>query len=163
MSVKVTKDELSSVLKSIHALVSRQVLIGIPESEDARKASEDGAPIGNAEIGYIQETGSPTNNLPARPFLVPGVEKALPQAIEQLKRGGKRALDGDPDAAEKALNAAGLLCQSSVRATIVNVIPPPLAESTIDARIRRGRTGTTPLLDTGQLRNSTTYVIRKVK
>lgn len=163
MTVKVTKDELANVLKSIHALVSREVLVGIPESEDARKASEDGAPIGNAEIGYIQETGSPINNLPARPFLVPGVEKALPKALEQLKRGGTKAIGGDSSAADKALNAAGMVCQNSVRATIVNVIPPPLAESTLDARKRRGRTGTTPLLDTGALRNSVTYVIRKVK
>lgn len=163
MSVKVTKDELANVLKNIHALVSKEVLIGIPESEDARKASEDGAPIGNAEIGYIQETGSPANNLPARPFLMPGVEKALPQAINQLKRGGERALSGESTAADTALHAAGLIAQSSVRATIVAVIPPPLAESTIKARQRRGRTGTTPLLDTGQLRNAVTYVIRKKK
>jgi len=163
VAVKVTKDELANVLKSVHALVSKEVLIGIPESEDARNASDEGSPIGNAEIGYIQETGSPSNNLPARPFLVPGVEKALPDAVKRLQRGGEKALSGDTSAAEASLHAAGMICQNSVRATIVNVIPPPLAESTLAGRRRRGRTGTTPLLDTGQLRNSTTYVIRKVK
>lgn len=192
MSVKVTKDELANVLKSIHALVSREVLIGIPESEDARKASEDGEPIGNAEIGYIQETGSPTNNLPARPFLVPGVEKALPQAVAQLERGGKRALSGDRMAGDASLHAAGLTCQNSVKAVINSNIAPALSPETIKNRFRqrgtKGRrkgekayldmigagaqsggmslyqiqsvSGIVSLINTGQLRNSITHVIR---
>jgi len=160
MNVKVTKDSLKDVLRSIHGLVSKEVLIGIPQSGDARK---NGEPIGNAEIGYIQETGSPANNLPARPFLAPGVEDALPKAEKQLERGAQGALNGHIDAGDKAMHAAGLIAQSSVRAKIQSNIPPPLAPSTLADRRRRGRTGTIPLIDTGQLRNAVTYVIRKKK
>lgn len=164
MGATVTKDRLADVLKSIHGLVAKEVLIGIPESEDARNQREaDGSPLGNAAIGYIQETGSPANNLPARPFLVPGVEAALPAATAKLKAGAAKALDGQSDAGDKAMHAAGLIAQNSVRATINAGVSPPLASSTLAGRRRRGRTGTVPLIDTGQLRNSTTYVIRAKK
>lgn len=164
MDVTVTKDRLADVLKSIHGLVAKEVLIGIPESEDSRNKREaDGSPLGNAAIGYIQETGSPANNLPARPFLVPGVEAALKPATAKLKAGATKALDGQADAGEKSMHAAGMIAQNSVRATINAGVSPPLAPSTLAGRRRRGRTGTVPLIDTGQLRNSITYVIRPKK
>jgi len=38
-----------------------------------------------------------------------------------------------------------------------------LADATLAARRRRGRTGTKPLQDTDQLLNSVTYVMRKTR
>ncbi|MCA7083395.1 hypothetical protein K7G19_07250 [Cupriavidus sp. DB3] len=151
-------DRLKDVLQSINGLVQKQVLVGIPDSAPERK---DDAPIGNAAIGYIQETGSPANNLPARPFLVPGVSDSLPKATAQLEKAATAALEGDPAAVERRLSSAGLEAQNSVRAKINSGIKPDLKPSTIADRLRRGRTGTVPLIDTGQLRNSVVYVIRK--
>lgn len=158
MGVKVTKDGLPKVLRSIQQLALQEVLIGIPATTTDRK---DAQPINNATIGYIQESGSPANNLPARPFLVPGVQNSLPAATEQLKKGAQEALRGNADGADKRVNAAGIVAQNAVREQINSNIPPPLAESTLEGRRRRGRTGEIPLIDTGQLRNSITYVIRK--
>jgi hypothetical protein len=159
MGVKVTKDELQKVLRSIQQLASEEVLVGIPASTTER---QDGEAINNATIGYIQENGSPVNNLPARPFLVPGVQHAIPDATAQLKKGAQEALSGDAEAANKRMHAAGIVAQNAVRSHINSGVPPPLAEATLEARRRRGRTGEVPLIDTGQLRNSITYVIRKV-
>jgi hypothetical protein len=162
MGVTITKDRLLGVLRDVHAMAASQVLIGIPESEDERNQRDaDGSPLGNAAIGYIQETGSPANNLPARPFLVPGVELALKPATAALKSGAKKVLDGESGAGEKAMHVAGLIAQNAVRAKINSGVPPALAESTLAGRRRRGRTGTTPLIDTGQVRNAITYVIRE--
>jgi hypothetical protein len=158
MGVKMTKDNVSVVLRSIQQLASNEVLIGIPASTTER---QDDEPINNATIGYIQETGSPVNNLPARPFLVPGVESAQKAATDELKKGADDAMDGNAQAADKALHRAGIVASNSVKAKINSGIAPELAESTIAARRRRGRTGTTPLIDTGSLRNSITYVLRK--
>lgn len=164
MNVKVTKDDLADVLKSIHGLVSKEVLIGIPESADARKQREaDGSPLGNAAIGYIQETGSPANNLPARPHLVPGVEEALPACIKYLKAGATKALSGQLNAGDQAMTKAGLTAASSVRNKINSNIQPALAPATIAARKRRGITRTNTLVDSGGYRNSITYVIAKKK
>ncbi len=153
-------DRLKEVLQSISGLVDKQVLVGIPDSAPER---QDDEPIGNAAIGYIQETGSPANNLPARPFLVPGVAAAEPKTLPKLQQAFEAALDGDLSRADKRMAGAGLEAQNSVRARINSGISPELKESTLANRRRRGRTGTVPLIDTGQLRNSITYVIRKRK
>ncbi|GAA7770973.1 hypothetical protein RN01_29825 [Cupriavidus sp. SHE] len=153
-------DRLKEVLQSISGLVDKQVLVGIPDSAPER---QDDEPIGNAAIGYIQETGSPANNLPARPFLVPGVAAAEPKTLPKLQQAVEAALDGDLSRADKRMAGAGLEAQNSVRARINSGISPELKESTLANRRRRGRTGTVPLIDTGQLRNSITYVIRKRK
>lgn len=158
MGVKMTKDNVSVVLRSIQQLASNEVLIGIPASTTER---QDGEPINNATIGYIQETGSPVNNLPARPFLVPGVESAQKAATDELKKGADDAMDGNAQAADKALHRAGIVASNAVKAKINSGISPELAGSTLAARRRRGRTGTTPLIDTGSLRNAITYVLRK--
>ncbi|MGG6461402.1 hypothetical protein [Solilutibacter silvestris] len=158
MTAEVVKDNVEHVLRQIKALAKNEVLIGIPDETAGRQT---GDAITNAAIGYIQETGSPINNIPARPFLVPGVEASLPVVEKSLKHGAKQVLRGIGGAIDKALNKSGLQAQNSVRATINSGIDPALAESTLAARKRRGRTGTKPLIDTGQLRNAITYVIRK--
>ncbi|WP_186072124.1 hypothetical protein [Burkholderia gladioli] len=135
MAVKMTQDNLDAVLKSIAALVQQEVLVGVPDSTAGRK--DEGQPISNAEIGYIMETGSPANNVPARPHLVPGVEHALPAVTKQLERGVGAALDGKLEKVDQQLHAAGRLAVSSVRLTIRNNIPPPLAPSTVANRFRQ--------------------------
>lgn len=135
MAVKMTQDNLDAVLKSIAALVQQEVLVGVPDSTAGRK--DEGQPISNAEIGYIMETGSPANNVPARPHLVPGVEHALPAVTKQLERGVGAALDGKVEKVDQQLHAAGTLAVSSVQMTIRNNIPPPLAPSTVANRYRQ--------------------------
>ena len=157
MTVKVTKDNLPALLKAVKQLTSKETLIGIPAENAGRN---DGSPVNNAEIGYIQEFGSPEQNIPARPFLVPGVQGALPQITARMKVGGTKALSGDMDAADKTLNAVGLIGQNAVRAKINEGIPPALSPRTLADRRARGRTGEKPLVDTGALRNSVTYVVR---
>lgn len=140
MVVKTTVDNLDAVLKAIAGLTQQQVLVGVPDSTAGRK--DEGEPVSNAEIGYIMETGSPANNVPARPHLVPGVEDALPRITPQLQRGVSAALNGSLDKVDQALGAAGTLAASSVRLRIRNNIPPPLAPSTVANRYRqRGTKG----------------------
>lgn len=159
MSVKITKDRVAEVIQAISKLAKKDVLVGIPDSAPGRN---DG-PISNAAIGYIQETGSPANNIPARPFLIPGVKDAQKDIAARFGAGAKQALSGNGTAAEASLHAAGLIGQNAARRKINNGPFEPLKESTLAARRRRGRTGTRPLIDTGQLRNSLTYVIRDKK
>ncbi|CAN0620535.1 conserved protein of unknown function [Burkholderia multivorans] len=152
-------DRLDEVLKSIAGLVQKEVLVGVPDSTAGRK--DDGEPISNAEIGYIQEHGSPANNIPARPHLVPGVQDAQPKFTPQLQKGVEAALDGDLEQVDRRLGSAGLIAQNSVRAKVNSNIAPELADSTLEARRRRGVTRENTLVDSAQYRNSITYVIRK--
>ncbi|KVE41701.1 hypothetical protein [Burkholderia sp. BDU5] len=154
-----TFDRLDEILRSIAGLVQKEVLVGVPDSTAGRK--DQGEPLSNAEIGYILENGSPANNLPARPHLVPGVQDARPKFEPQLQKGVEAALDGDLEKVERSLNRAGLVAQNSVRAKINSNIQPKLSDSTLAARRRRGVMRENTLVDTAQYRNSITYVVRK--
>ncbi|MGD6262621.1 hypothetical protein VWP49_23830, partial [Xanthomonas citri pv. citri] len=129
---------------------------------DSMHAAEKGeAPISNAVLGYLFEGGQPEKNLPARPHLVPGIESIREQAVARLRKAAEQAFHGDLDAPEKALHAIGILGVNAVQAQITDGAFAPLAERTIKARIRRGRTGTKPLIDTGQYRRSFQYVVTR--
>ena len=147
-------DALPDLLRRLAAVAQRDVLVGVPAGE----ARDDGPT--NAEIGYQNEFGSPANNIPARPHLLPGVAAVQDKAAAKLTQAADAAATGRPSDAERHLHAAGLLAQNSVRRTLTTTAYRPLSERTLAARRARGRTGTKPLIDTGQYRRSITYVVR---
>lgn len=153
--VFVTRDRVKQVLAGISSLGKSDVLVGIPGENATRDA-----PITNAALGYIHEFGAPEANIPARPHLVPGVQDAKEQVTARFKHAAKSAFMGRPAEVDRALNAAGIIATSSVKRKITSGPFLPLAPSTLAARRRRGRTGAKPLIDTGQYRNSITYVLR---
>lgn len=173
-------DKVPAVIKALRDLVPKQVLVGIPESKTERQDDEgEDGPMTNAMLGYIQEHGSPAQNIPARPFLVPGIKDAQEAIEARLSNAANAAMSGKRSKVEEQLNAAGIVAQNSVRRKINSGEFAPLALSTLQARARRGRKGAKaelesraqgnepnndnakPLIDTGQMRNSITYVIRK--
>ena len=157
-NVLVVSDKTKDLVRAIDALTKQDVYVGIPSSKTER---QEGQQITNAAIGYIQTNGAPENNLPARPFLAPGILAVKDKIASLFKKAGKNAIEGDVLAVEQGLNAVGLVAQVSAKNKITDGIPPPLKASTLAGRQARGRTGTTPLIDTGQLLNSITYVLRK--
>lgn len=158
MTLKVTKDKVPEFLKAIKALMKDQVLVGIA-AEKAFRTDPD-SDLNNAQIGYINEFGAPEMNIPARPHLVSGVKKAMPDIVKAYKKGAQQVLDGQYDKAKAAHQVVGIKASNSVKAVITAVIPPPLAPRTIAERKKRGRTGTTPLIDTGQYRRNIDYVVK---
>lgn len=152
----VRSDNAQSIIDALRVLTKKDVLVGIPESANSR----DDGDIGNAEIGYINENGSPAQNIPERPHLKPGVESVQPQTLEQLRDAAQSALSCDQEAALRALNRAGTIAADGVRRYMTITGFTPLAEFTVAARRRSGRNGTKPLIDTGQYRRAITYVVR---
>jgi len=158
-AVTIKQDNVAALLKSLHALTGREVLVGIPSTETDRK--DKGDPMDNATLGYIHEFGAPAAGIPARPFLIPGVEEGRDAINKQLRAATEAGVTGNVNEVDRRLHAAGLVAQNAVRARINSGIEPELSPLTIAARKRRGRKGDKPLIDTGQLRNAITYVIRK--
>jgi len=157
MSLKVTKDNTKSLLDAIKHLSSDRVFVGIPQEKSARKDPD----INNATIALIQSNGSPANNIPPRPFLIPGVKKAESKNLAILKKYAKLALS-EKDAANKGLNSVGLNTQSAVKSYIKNSSNfEQLSQSTIQRRQEKGFKGTKPLIRTAQLLNNVSYVIRR--
>lgn len=157
-SVIVTKDRVAEVLAQVKALTRDRVLVGVPADKAGRN---EGEPITNPEIAYINDRGAPELNIPARPFMVPGVERELGRITKRMRSGAVRALNGDKDAAQQTFVAVGLIAQAAIRKRIDEGPFVPLSPVTLANRRARGRSGTKPLIDTGQLRNAITFVIRK--
>jgi len=152
----VRSDSAKSILDALKTLENKDVLVGIPESKDER----DDGDIGNAAIGYINENGSPAQNIPPRPHLKPGVRSVEQDFMPHLKTAARKALEGDAEGAVTSLDRAGTVAANGVKRYITITGFTPLADATIANRLRRGRTGNKPLIDTGEYRRSITHVVR---
>ncbi|MBD8181677.1 hypothetical protein IFU25_08170 [Pantoea agglomerans] len=152
----VRSDNAQSILDALKTLANKDVLVGIPESKDER----DDGDIGNAAIGYINENGSPAQNIPPRPHLKPGVRSVEQDFMPHLKSAARKALEGDAEGAVTSLDRAGTVAANGVKRYITITGFTPLADATIANRLRRGRTGNKPLIDTGEYRRSITHVVR---
>jgi len=180
-TVTITKDGLPALRRAVTAMTSKRVMIGIPEEGAER---DDGGDASNALIGYVLETGDPERNLPARPFLVPGVRSVEEQSVQRLRKAGQAALMGDAGIVDQILAAIGLSAEAAVKDKMDAGPFAPLADATLEARIRSKKTGDAgaaqelanrragmapstdlaqPLIDTGDLQNHITYVIRDVR
>lgn len=154
--LKVRVDKANDVLAAFKAIGRKDVLIGIPEE----KSEREDIPFGNAGIGYINEFGSPAQNIPARPHLQPGVRSVQDETTQKLKQAAQAVLAGNQAAADRALEQAGIIASNAVKRYITITGFTPLADSTISARLRRGRSGDKPLIDTGQYRRTITSIVR---
>lgn len=165
MPVKTTLifDKTKDIVAGLKAFSETRVYVGIPADKAGRSETE-GKPINNATLMYIHEHGAPEINLPARPVLNPGVKSIQSHIPIMLGKAGKLAMEGNIVGMMAQFNALGLLAQNACR-TIIRTSEglAPLKPSTIADRRARGRTGTKPLWDTGQLLRAISYVVRKLK
>jgi hypothetical protein len=160
-SVKLVKDNLPALGLSMKLLKRTDVLVGIPEDTAPRDLDPGAAPINNATIAYIQDTGSPAANIPARPFMNPGIQDAKAPIIARMKGIGEAALNGQALAILKGFYAVGLLASTAIKKRIVSGPFAPLKPATIAARERHGRTGDKPLIDTSQMLKAVNYIVRE--
>lgn len=181
MPAKMTlvKDLLPKIKEGLARIEKQEVLVGIPAESPQRK--DEKGPMNNATLAYIHDNGSPAANIPARPFMRPGIMLAKEKIANTLGAAAVRTLEGGNGQMSSALHKIGLIAQASVREVINEGVAPPLADSTLKARARRGRKGAIkelknraeglaagmgdakPLVDTGQMRNAISYVVREKK
>jgi hypothetical protein len=114
--------------------------------------------INNAQLLYIQTNGSPMKHIPARPVIEPAIKDPDNQALfmPEFEAAAKAALDGKPERVDAHLRRAGLIGQNVCRAWFVNPKNgwAPNAPSTIAAK-----GSARPLIDTGAMRKSITFVV----
>ncbi len=111
---------------------------------------DDGTSV--AEIAAFNEYG--TVNIPARPFMKTAVEKSKDEILRYYQMSTKNIADGKTDA-NKVLTGLGELGKSKVQESIRHGDWVPNAPATIK---RKG--SSKPLIDTGLMRDTVTYVIR---
>lgn len=178
-------DKLNSLQKSLAIVTQTQVLVGIPDKNAEREPDPDEKLImNNASIGYLQENGLPEQNIPARPFLIPGVESVQDKTIASFKSALISSLSDDMAGFNRKMNEAGIVAADAVRTKIDEGPFALLSDATLRNRARKAAksAGTKaerkiaqlalasgdysqidaqPLIDTGQLLKAITYTIRK--
>jgi hypothetical protein len=156
ININITVDNLKQFGAALEVLKRKQVLAGVPEAKARRK----GGPINNATLARIHDKGSPSQNIPARPIMEPGIASVGIQIERKLLGVGQAVLEGDAIKTEQGLQAVGLIAQNGLRTRVNSNIQPPLKPATLAARRRKGRTGTRTLVSGGELRNAFTYVVK---
>ena len=184
-NVTTSIDRYQEVKRSLEELAKKDVLVGIPQEKSSR-IGDDG--ITNAELAYIhthgirrrsmreemkqnmdsgnlpystayqmylQSHGSPLWNSPPRPIIEPAIEHNKTEISELLQESLQAALDCRDFL--PALKKAGMKGQNVVRGWFVNPLNdwPPNSPMTIKAK-----GSDKPLIDTGEMRKSITYVVR---
>jgi hypothetical protein len=86
----------------------------------------------------------------------PGVENGRAEAVAIFRDAARRSLAGDLGAIEQGLNLAGLVLVGAIQDKIVAGPFEPLRPATI-----RRKGSSRPLIDTGQMRQAVSYVIRE--
>ena len=154
----VIKDHSEKFKALVRTLQTKEVLVGIPADEDARN---DETTLGNAAILFINNFGSPAQNIPPRPVMDIGIKRALPSIVKEFERAALVTLDGSESKLNQSFERVGVIASQSIKATIdeqIDIDPP--AQSTLIKRQAKGFQGDKALVVTGQLRNSITYVVK---
>lgn len=149
----------------IDALAKKALYVGIAKDSSGDKREDDGP--NNHLLGYVHEFGSPINNIPARPFLVPGVKRQQVFITSKLKDAMRLALGGDARGCDRILEQLALSTAAGVRDYMSVANFEPLKPATIKYRNRSRLTQSSrqeeidmdmskirPLINTGSLRNS---------
>jgi hypothetical protein len=154
------KDESGGITNAQLAYIHTHGVRSASMRAEMQEEINKGVSYGKAYEMYVHEHGSPLWHVPPRPIIEPAIEDPENQKIiaEDLKKAAQAALDGNFRDAEAELNKAGMDAQNAVRDWFTNPNNnwPPNAPATVE---RKG--SDRPLIDTGELRKSITYVIRK--
>lgn len=188
LQIKSGQKNLDKMMRDLMMLADVEVLVGFPSDTTDRTDDSVEQGITNAALGYIHDTGAPEQNIPARPFMTPGMEDVTDAVTNKLSQVLKATSQGRGLAVvEQGMTQVGLIAKLGIQNKITAGLEPPLSPRTIAGRARsrgtasrrtseleymalqgkgideaflQGSLGFRPLVNTGQLRNAVNYVIR---
>lgn len=107
------------------------------------------------QIGMIHEFGVPEKGIPRRSFIRVPIENNIKE-ITKLIENNHRLVAENSMSAKVALNRIGIKAQNTIKESFRNNDWKPLKRATIK---RKG--SSKPLIDTGQLIGSISYIVEK--
>ena len=135
IEVEVLQNNVDQMLASVRSLVTKAVYVGVP-AKNAQRSNVSGSSINNAALAYIHNTGSERAGIPARPFMLPGVERVKDRIVQRLKVAASAAVQGQSDRLDSYFQALGQEVADSIKHVISEGIPPPIKPATVLARHR---------------------------
>ena len=161
-SSKENAAKLQDRLQCLQYLATHTVEVGLTSTASERSRT----------LLAIYEHGAPAMHIPARPVVKPALSQASTrkEMSAAMLEACAAANDGDQAGVTRALEDAGKAGVDGIHAYIDKGIPPPNRPITLKGGWMRnpvskkpvkvkGKSGTTPLVDTGQLYNDFDYEI----
>lgn len=149
-AVKDVDKGYKALMKRVLGASNLVLTVGIQDEKATEPHAQSG--LTNAELGTIHEFGA--KNVPERSFIRATVDDKK-QYVDVIRQLALLVVDGKANVPQ-ALGILGEKVVSDIRTKIENKIPPPLDKKTI---ARKG--SSTPLIDTGQLKNSITWRVKR--
>lgn len=180
--------KIEKVYQQMKSLTETEILVGIPEEKAPRfegkgKNKKFIQGMNNATLLYIHTNGSDLNHLPPRPVVEPALEASgNKERIEaDLKRIAELILSGQLNDAKKMMTVTGRDAVNMIQNWFEDPRNnwPPNAPGTVKAKLRKKTKSKKKrkelfneyeagepdinrvLIDTGQMRNAMTYVIKE--
>ncbi len=154
-----TTEEGQNIKKMLEEIAEMEVCIGFQhgkekkeEQEETRTKKKKQKKADICDIALWNELG--TEHIPSRPFLRKSVDENKTVIDDMLDKTVKRLLSGQP--MQRVLNRLGSFQKGLVQKKIVEGTYVPNATSTI-----RKKGSSRPLIDTGRMRQSVNYIVRK--
>lgn len=153
MASRIEKDfdfsKIEALATEIERLSQKHVVVGIPESKNARN---DGTT--NATIAAVHEYGSPDKGIPERSFFRASFAENSEKYKTISARDFEKVLKGELTP-KVALERLGSVAAGDVKAYIRKGQFTPLKQETIN---RKGSSA--PLIDTGEMSKAITFEVR---
>lgn len=160
MNLSITKrgPGTKNVDAAIADMRKSDVLVGIPQSRNRARRK---AAIGNAALLYLHTHGSPLQGIPPRPVIEPAIAADGNRQIiaAELKDAARELFARELNRARVSLRRAGQAGANAATGWFTD--PRNHWAPNRPATIRR-KGSDRPLIDTGALRASITYVVRSV-
>ena len=164
LNITEATEKLQDRLQCLQYLATHTVEVGLTSSASARSRT----------LLAIHEHGAPAMHIPARPVMKPALaqESTRAEMSAAMLSACTAANSGDLSAITSALEDVGKAGVDGIHDYIDKGIPPPNSPITLSGGWMRnpvsgkpmkvkGKSGTTPLVDTGQLYNDFDYEIKE--
>lgn len=167
MAVKDIDKGYKAIKRDLKVLQNSSVTIGIHGSAEPYQTGQK-KPINVAQIAAVHEFGSKNGRIPMRSFMRSAVDENEAVYLALIK-GQYDAVLKQTRTISQALNLLGVKVQADLRKKIVDLSDPPLADTTIAAKLKAAdhptlkvadgvETGN-PLVFTGHLGQSVTFKV----
>lgn len=155
MSAKIVQSNPGWLAKLLKSYKNKEVLaVGYPASETGGIAYPDGTPV--TLVATVNNYGSQSMGIPARPFMQEGAVAALAGDAGKVAAELVPLLNKGKITPAQILEEMGPYAEASFKEVFTGVAWPDNSEYTV---MKKG--SSQPLIDTGLLRGSLTYVVRK--
>jgi hypothetical protein len=141
---------LNRIIDNVRSMGLNKVEVGLPSG-----GRHSGTDLSMHELGMVHEYGSPTRNIPARPFIGPPIADNVDKYKKIMRKQAARLLFRRTSL-HNALSLVGEAGKADIQKYMLSANFKPLAASTIEAK-----GSSKPLIDSGQMRNAITYEITR--